>query len=853
MAMSESPSLLRERLVRLAFSGFRAGGYPANLIRIDYPFEDFLRMGSVATRNVPVAAFGQEVASYRSACWGVIASDADGTENVRRIRALGAPQILDFKGGYFHRWKVLAESEPVLLDRIPEEGLESAFRENKENWGPQAVLRSKLIAFDPTPLQLDFSDLGLMPVIESAVKSKLDRVLRDALNAARLTFAEGGSTDFRGLYQLIFRLVAAKVLRDRKHPTIVVPDDADGALLAVETLYGGNDTAPEPQPHDARVREVAWARIRDAFSFHHIPVEALAHVYEDTLVSEEQRRHSGTHATPPAVADYVVRRLPLERLPRSRLRVFEPFTGYGAFLLSAFARISELLPPAMQGSDRHQFLVERLKGIDQDPFAVEVAKLSLLLADYPNPNGWEVLEGDVFSDPIVAPMLEQSSVVLCNPPFGGLNLYSQDGHRERTGPTKEGEILRRVLAHRPEFLGFILPHSFVAGRSTGGLRRELCKVYRHIEVTSLPDNVFSHSQAPTVLLLAHDAKHGETSLLRTSEVRRIDFQQFLRTGRPSWVNVKAISHADRAAPPVLWNHPLDAAWKALAELPALSTLVDLHRGVEFFSDTSDGDELRLSRRDQQTASRGFDVVTPMFQQFHSPDFVALDLSPNRIRRGAHLLERFASPKVIVNAVRMSRGPWRLSAVPDRDGRSFTQNFHGLWPKQNSYLPIEVLSAILNSPVVNGFLYSRELGRPNKIATLKAVPMPSIRSEQMANIIGLVREYEALALEADSGSLRSSDVRLTRLLLEIDSEVLALYDLEPRMERELLYLFAGHDRPVSVRFDGYYPPGFRPALPLRFVISGEAGWANAAATLARLPVFDDPDISAVFSAINREGS
>ena len=32
-----------------------------------------------------------------------------------------------------------------------------------------------------------------------------------------------------------------------------------------------------------------------------------------------------------------------------------------------------------------------------DPFALEIARLSLTLADVPNPNGWALTEADMFS------------------------------------------------------------------------------------------------------------------------------------------------------------------------------------------------------------------------------------------------------------------------------------------------------------------------------------------------------------------------------------------------------------------------------------------------------------------------
>ena len=59
----------------------------------------------------------------------------------------------------------------------------------------------------------------------------------------------------------------------------------------------------------------------------------------------------------------------------------------------------------------------------------------------------------------------------------------------------------------------------------------------------------------------------------------------------------------------------------------------------------------------------------------------------------------------------------------------------------------------------------------------------------------------------------------RALLEMDAAVLHAYDLPPRLERQLLDLFAGVPRKgVGCTFTGYYPPGFSSCLPLHLLLS-----------------------------------
>ena len=127
---------------------------------------------------------------------------------------------------------------------------------------------------------------------------------------------------------------------------------------------------------------------REGFHLQNVSLEALAYVYENTFVSRELRQAYGTHATPPEVAEFVVRQLPFEAISdRDQRTVFEPFAGHAPFLTAALGRLRALLPSSVGVDARHKYLVRMLSGIELDSFACEIAWHSLILADYPNPNG----------------------------------------------------------------------------------------------------------------------------------------------------------------------------------------------------------------------------------------------------------------------------------------------------------------------------------------------------------------------------------------------------------------------------------------------------------------------------------
>ena len=134
-------------------------------------------------------------------------------------------------------------------------------------------------------------------------------------------------------------------------------------------------------------------------------------------MAPETRRLFGIHSTPPAIAEYITRHLPFEGLPLDQCRIFEPFAGHAVFLVAAMQRMRELMPHDMSSEERHRFFVERLCGIEIDDFAREVARLSLMLADYPNPDGWRLHGADALCSDLFDQELDAARIVLCNPPL----------------------------------------------------------------------------------------------------------------------------------------------------------------------------------------------------------------------------------------------------------------------------------------------------------------------------------------------------------------------------------------------------------------------------------------------------
>ncbi|MGV8955970.1 MAG: DNA methyltransferase [Cypionkella sp.] len=300
---------------------------------------------------------------------------------------------------------------------MPLDQLDALFQRHADNWRPHAVHRAKSLSQTQSAYQLDFVDLGLLPAIEHEIEVKLDRLLSQVI--AQLMSGIDDSQREEAVFRTTFRLLAAKILIDRQHPDATSWSDAPvrKVLAGIEAYYH-LDHLPRPAVDllPSRSVEAAWTMLRNAISFRNISSDSLAFVYENTLVTADTRARFGTHSTPRQVAEYVVGQLDLGRFDPAEVSIYEPFAGAGTFLVAALRHLRDQLPDTLAGEERHAFLVSRITGAELDSFACEVATLSLILADYPNANGWKIEPKDLFEDGVLAADAAGKRIILCNPP-----------------------------------------------------------------------------------------------------------------------------------------------------------------------------------------------------------------------------------------------------------------------------------------------------------------------------------------------------------------------------------------------------------------------------------------------------
>jgi hypothetical protein len=626
-------------------------------------------------------------------------------------------------------------------------------------------------------------------------------------------------------------------------------------LSAVQKHYhAGHAGIPLPANWKTALTS-AVALFSGAGSFGVVSPETLAYVYEHTLVTKALRKKLGIHATPPWLVDYIVWRLDdwIRDIPENDRHVFEPGCGHSPFLLSAM-RLLRLEIQDRGDAKVHNYLKSHLHGIEIDDFAREIARLSLTLADIPNPNGWDLRDGDMFASDVLMRDAAKCRILLSNPPYEKFDNDEKKNCARQGFPVKRPkavELLNRTLARLPEraVFGLVLPQGVLHGTEARAARELLLRDFDIREICLFADKVFEEGEPESVVLLGRRRPFGEGGVrtVRYCRVREEGVKRFATT-------YQADSQFDvpierfKANPDKSFRVPdLLEVWDALRPNPMLATVADVGQGFSFARKGMIDEARRLAKR--KTA----DGVPALIDGHTRVDIYSLPvsswLSPTRTpvnpwRSG----NAPGKPQVLVNYVRAMRGPWRIKAFLDMAGHAAINTYLTIRPKPGG-LPIEFLWALLNSPVANAYAYCHTMQKHIYDSLIARLPLPMPWKEHVRPVVEAANVYRAAVRASESVFMQpDSKTEVKQGLLKLDAEVLKLYNLPPRLERQLLDLFTGVERKgVGCDFRGYYPPGFTSYLPLHMVISKRFHRAAADATADRFKPGESAYVRDVLSA------
>ncbi len=800
-------------------AGLRSIGYNGALLEENYKFPDWFSHGE--EWSVAAAAFGQTPVSYDSACIGVVQSNGLREQSlINKCRALGAPTILEVDATEIREWAVCRkENGHGLVETYRADRVDDMLSSRAPDWRPQNLLRLKNVGSYQWHQQLGLFS-GLLPELEDRIQENLDPLLQETLSQVRRSYLDstGREPNASQTFKLIFWTLTAKVFYDRQvNGFSKLSEDSEELLKAVAKHY--REPVPRLLTHEAR--QIAADRIWREFDFRNLSVEVLAQIWSSTLVDDKTKRDLSIHRTSRTIVRYIVERIPFSSSGDDKRIILEPCSGSAVFLLGTMNVLRPRLF-AMDASERHRYFVDHLAAIEADPFSVEISKFALTLADFPNPNGWDVAYGDVFKSTISADYLKRAAVVLCNPPYGD---FDSDQRADYGLPyvQRPAAILDQVLNHlHPEgVLGFVLPRIFVDGKGAyAQVRERLAERFASVEITLLPDRAFPDADSEIAILIAVDPIPHKACRVLTRKVN---------DNASSWADFEdshqvssefAAEFSVEAAKRSLLVPELPEVWDFLVSYPTLGDVADIHRGIEW--------KTPLTENGKETGNRS-QLVTPQaeFKIFEQPAIAYLDFRPE-MQRGNPWRHPWDKPKAILNKATHSRGPWRIAAFPDSAGLACYQTFVGVWPKSTSYDEWS-LSAVLNSPVANAFVATREGKTDVKKDTLMLIPVPHFTEAQRIKLRKLIQEYQritsAMPLESVQGDADG-------LLKQIDATVLSGYRMPPRIERQLLDFFRNQQRPTKHTFSDYFPEDFSAYFSLSDYLSPDFASATVGELLKR---------------------
>jgi len=785
-------------------------------------------------RQVSLAAFAHLPHDSRSACIAIVESISDPETDAIACRSLGAPLVFTCRSNELRFWKQRAD-KPQFVTRIPESTLPRFFDKHRTEFSPESVYRAKTWARFDKYYQLDFVDVGLMPVVEAEAGRRLSELIERVVveTKSRLGWTKITKEQGQWLLKANFWLLAAKILKDKHVPGFITLDFAnlDNVFSRVAKHYGSDVHITQGSKQQASALQESALEISRFGSLALVSTEALAYLYERALITKETRTELGTHSTPAYLVDYIVGNLRpwIEVMDTEGRQVFEPACGHAAFLLAAMRLLRESTaidsyPP----SERHDYLRDRLHGNDTDSFALEIARLSLTLADVPNSDGWDLKEANMFIGDLLARRSREADIILANPPFENFSLSDQ-----RLFAAKyiniAAEMLWRVVTNMKPgaVFGVILPQGILHSKSAASLRKFLATNFEISEICLFPDKVFTFSDAESAVILGRRLPQGvgNNKSILYRRIHESDVVNFKLTYKGTWdfeIQQSRFSDLNK------WSFfvpPLEEVWEFCQRMPKFGDIAEIGKGLEFLSKSNPlfpKNAITESHTQFDGSVQGFTRFRKSLLTHQKPDYMWLNLSPSIIRSSGYGATT-GMRQVLLNYARVSRKAWRLKAFMDEEGHPVTTRFLVVRPKDQE-LPIEILWGICNSPFANAYSYSHSTKRDVLGGLMRLMPVPDIRNKNITSLLNAVKAYLKAARSEDMLTSPAFQDELKTLHWRVDAEVLRLYELPPHLERHLLDLFSGVKR-RGVPFEQYeyFPKEFKEPLTLSELLMITVDW------------------------------
>lgn len=772
----------------------------------------------------------------RSACLAAVELSDEREAILDNLRPLGAPVIFLVNQDGLEWWE--QSEEPTLCCVVPNEKIESFFEQQAPHFAPSRIHSAKNEGRWDHEQQLEFVDVGLMPLAESEMGHKVSQLIERCFANVhnKLPHEEAGSKILRDRLRQVFWLVGAKILKDKEVDTFVDLDllNVSEALQRVALHY--QEHGPEIKIDEQIVSDLSEAAVEiDQFAnLSLITTEALGYIYENATVTPETRKTLGTHGTPVFLVDYIVGRLRnwIAEIPQAERHVYEPGCGHGPFLVAAARLLTELGGQSLANpKKRHAYLQGHLKGSDVDDFALEIARLALTLTDIPNPDGWRLQCEDLFANGTLAENVQKASIVLANPPYEKFSSVrdAEDETAEWSFATMAQEVTSAAVENlRPNgVLGLVLPAHFLHEAGSREVRRKLLKNFEILEVGLLPDNIFSYSSSEIAVILAKRLPE------ETVSDRRFLYGRVTEGSVDNFINDYEYESTENAKqsdvlelPSFLMRLPrFMNLWSYLNGFPVLGDFGEIGQGLNHIGHERAGGRTTYAHEQFDGSVEVYWSLKGERFSHLSPISAWADLDPSLIE-SFRFSKTTGEPQVFFNKAPKSRGPWRLMASMDNEGKAFLSRLL-CFRASDSSIPLEYWWALLNSPIINLFAYSHFGKRDFEKSKMLKAPIPRRNEHSIKSVVQAARSYLKLAGKGLDGFSDYSEEYLEKLKVlhvRLDAAVFDAYAIPPELQLDILKEFSGEKR-CGVPFEQteYLPDYFQSDITLSELIAVTFDW------------------------------
>ena len=698
---------------------------------------------------------------------GVALSDHQREQHFAVARALAAPICLLRADDDWGVFSVRTGFEATLLsDGPPDENPAMA-----RFLAPEALLAAKR---EPRQLSLWDVDIALLDTARGAAGRELDRRVRRVI--AGLLGADSSQAAAETAARLVVRALTALVTRDK----LTADRSLNSAIALVQELSPGY----LPGVGHNQIVEVA-ERLGEGLNFQTLDPALLGDVYERAVLIPAKRLSLGVYYTPPEIGRRMLEQLPIEHIEPDKRRFLDPSCGSGTLLLAANDRLMSSLADETDDRRRHEYALERLIGADNDPFAVELARLALFIQALPYGNGYRVEHRDALKP---SETESKATFTVSNPPWA----YK---HRDGERGQRADQFLRRLVA-RTEPGGFaacVLPVSWLTDDTS---RDSRCWLREHadiFEIWRLPTRTFRTSTMAPCVVFAQVGTRS-TSTYRYFNVWNTGRDRFRDDGTADETILAAFG-----AP----NGPLTASWLAdvpqLAEAARLGDVATIRDGVPVKGIG------RLDQSGPHPFLRAYSEVAPfgtvtraVTVRCRYPD----DFSKRGVTASPDL---YLEPKVLVSAMTSVDVPWRLRAFVDPIGVIPRNSMYAVIPLGDSGGrddTLMTLLGLLSSAVASLWIAQVTTTRMINSHSIAALPVP--HRDTWASIAEATRRV----VESQTAGVLSDDhVR------ELDRAVFDAFDLPPASVRRIAAELAGQRAPEGkIRFAAIGQPADNVATP-----------------------------------------